>query len=110
MSTLGLWYPQEFSFDLHTYSDANFDGYKVDSKNTSGTCQFLGNMLISWFSKKQTKHINIIYHFIRNHIEKRDVVLMFVPTQDHTADIFTKPLDEQMFSILIRKLGLFDID
>ncbi|GAV60486.1 hypothetical protein CFOL_v3_04016 [Cephalotus follicularis] len=48
-----LAYPRNSSFDLHTYSDADFGGYKVDRKSTSGTCQFLGNMLISWFSKKQ---------------------------------------------------------
>ncbi|GAV69206.1 hypothetical protein CFOL_v3_12707 [Cephalotus follicularis] len=51
--TLGLSYPRESSFELHTYSDANFDGYKVDWKSTSGSCQFLGSMLVSWFSKKQ---------------------------------------------------------
>ncbi|GAV63441.1 hypothetical protein CFOL_v3_06959 [Cephalotus follicularis] len=51
--SLGLWYPRNSSFDLHTYPDADFGGYKVDRKSTSDTCQFLGNMLISWFSKKQ---------------------------------------------------------
>ena len=51
--SLGLWYPKGFSFALHAYSDANFDGCKIDRKSTSSTCQFLGNMLISWFSKKQ---------------------------------------------------------
>ena len=35
------------------YSDANFAGYKVDMKSTSGTCHFLGYSLVSWFSKKQ---------------------------------------------------------
>lgn len=40
-------------FDLHAYSDADYGRYKVDRKSTSGTCQFLRNMLISWFSKKQ---------------------------------------------------------
>ena len=50
---LGLQYPKDSSFILHAYSDADFGGYKLDRKNTSGTCQFLGNMLVSWFSKKQ---------------------------------------------------------
>ena len=40
-------------FALHAYSDAEFGGCKLDRKSTFGTCQLLGNMLISWFSKKQ---------------------------------------------------------
>ena len=51
---LGLWYPKDTSFDLVGYSDADFAGSRVDRKSTSGTCQFLGDRLISWFSKKQT--------------------------------------------------------
>ncbi|XP_038992978.1 uncharacterized protein LOC120116622, partial [Hibiscus syriacus] len=51
--SLGLWYPRDSSFNLHAFSDADYGGCKIDRKSTSGTCQFLGNMLISWFSKKQ---------------------------------------------------------
>ena len=51
--SLGLWYPKGSSFALHAYSDADFGGCKIDRKRTFGTCQFFGNMLISWFSKKQ---------------------------------------------------------
>ncbi|GAV57799.1 hypothetical protein CFOL_v3_01335 [Cephalotus follicularis] len=36
--SLGLWYPRESSFELHTYSDADFGGYKVDRKSISGSC------------------------------------------------------------------------
>ncbi|KAH9657663.1 CCHC-type domain-containing protein [Citrus sinensis] len=39
--------------DMKTYRDADFAGYKVDRKSTSGTCNFLGHYLVSWFSKKQ---------------------------------------------------------
>ena len=38
---------------MHAYSDSDFGGCKLDRKNTYGTCQFLENMLISWFSKTQ---------------------------------------------------------
>jgi hypothetical protein len=52
-SNLGLWYPKGSHFELLGYSDANYAGCKVDRKSTSGTCQFLGQSLVSWSSKKQ---------------------------------------------------------
>ncbi|XP_075492490.1 uncharacterized protein LOC142530542 [Primulina tabacum] len=42
------------SLNLVGYSDADYAGCKVDTKSTSGSCQFLGERLISWLSKKQT--------------------------------------------------------
>ncbi|GAV57073.1 hypothetical protein CFOL_v3_00611 [Cephalotus follicularis] len=51
--TLGLWYSRDSNFDLHSYSDVDFGGYKVDRKSTSGSCQYLGSMIVSWLSKKQ---------------------------------------------------------
>ncbi|GJW10194.1 retrovirus-related pol polyprotein from transposon TNT 1-94 [Tanacetum coccineum] len=58
----------------------------------------------------RTKHIDIRYHFIRDHILKRDIELHFIPTQCQLADIFTKPLDEPTFKILIVELGMLNID
>jgi hypothetical protein len=48
-TNLCLWYPKRFRFELIGYSDANYAGYKVDRKSTSGTYQFLGWSLVSWF-------------------------------------------------------------
>ena len=50
---LALWYPRGTHIDLTCYSDADFAGYRIDRKSTSGTCHFLGYSLVSWFSKKQ---------------------------------------------------------
>jgi hypothetical protein len=50
---LGLWYPNDSTFDLPGYSDLDYAGCKVDRKSTSRTCQFLGRSLVSWSSKKQ---------------------------------------------------------
>ncbi|GAV77722.1 hypothetical protein CFOL_v3_21193 [Cephalotus follicularis] len=50
---LGLFYSKDSLFNLHAFSDADYGGCKLDRKSTSGTCQFLGNSLVSWFSKKQ---------------------------------------------------------
>ncbi|KAK2994927.1 hypothetical protein RJ640_004481 [Escallonia rubra] len=51
---LGLWYPRSSSLDLVGFSDSDYAGCLVDRKSPSGTCQFLGDALVSWHSKKQT--------------------------------------------------------
>ncbi|GJV22336.1 hypothetical protein Tco_1371356 [Tanacetum coccineum] len=58
----------------------------------------------------RTKHIDIRYHFIRNHILKGDIKLHFIPTKYQLADIFTKPFDEPTFTRLKSKLGMLNID
>ncbi|RVW31108.1 hypothetical protein CK203_093164 [Vitis vinifera] len=45
---IGLWYPKGDNFELIGYSDADFADCKVERKNTSGTCHFLGHSLVSW--------------------------------------------------------------
>ena len=52
---IGLWYPKCDNFELICYLDADFGGCKIDRKSTSGTCHFLGHLLVSWHSKKRTK-------------------------------------------------------
>ncbi|GJY43505.1 hypothetical protein Tco_0431718 [Tanacetum coccineum] len=54
----------------------------------------------------RTKHIDIRYHFIRDHILKGDIELHFIPTEYQLADIFTKPLDEPTFTRLKAELGM----
>nr|GEU29091.1 hypothetical protein [Tanacetum cinerariifolium] len=51
---LGLWYPRESSFDLEANSNSDYAGANLDRKSTTGGCQFLGRILISWQCKKQT--------------------------------------------------------
>ncbi|XP_075098782.1 secreted RxLR effector protein 161-like [Nicotiana tabacum] len=52
-SKLGLWYDRSNNFSLKGFSNADFAGDKIDRKSTSGTCQLLGNALVSRHSKKQ---------------------------------------------------------
>ncbi|KAK6125842.1 hypothetical protein DH2020_040410 [Rehmannia glutinosa] len=49
----GLFYPKNEIFCLKGYSDSDYAGNIDDRKSTSGSCQFLGDCLVSWFSKKQ---------------------------------------------------------
>ena len=50
---LTLWYPRGCNFDLVGYADANYGGFLVDRKSTSGMTHFLGPCLVSWVTKKQ---------------------------------------------------------
>ena len=165
---IGLWYPRDDNLELSGYSDADYGGCRIDRKSTSGTCQFLGNKLISWFSKKQNsvatstteaeymdagsccaqilwlrqqlrdyniianevpiycdnnnaititqnpvlhtrcKHVDIRHHFIRDHVEKKDIRMEKIHTDKQRADILTKPLAEARFLELSVELGLLD--
>ena len=40
----------------------------------------------------RAKHISTRYHFTRDHIQKGDISVQYVPTKDNHADMFTKAL------------------
>jgi hypothetical protein len=56
----------------------------------------------------RTKHIDIRYHFLRDHQQKGDIEIAYVNTQNQLADIFTKPLDEKTLSKLRNELNILD--
>jgi hypothetical protein len=41
----------------------------------------------------RAKHIKVRHHFLRDHVEKGDIVMKYIDTERQLADIFTKPLD-----------------
>jgi hypothetical protein len=48
--------------------------------------------------KQRSKHIDIKYHFIRELVHQGKITIRYCPTQEMTADIFTKPLSKQLFT------------
>jgi hypothetical protein len=48
-------------------------------------------------SSKHTKHVNIWYFFMSNHIDKGNVSLVWCPTGDMIRDFMTKPLQGALF-------------
>ncbi|KAK4342713.1 hypothetical protein RND71_038529 [Anisodus tanguticus] len=132
-SDLGIWYSKDINPNLIGYSDSDWASDVDDRKSTSGGCFYLGNNLVSWYSRKQncislstaeseyvaagsccaqnhvqhsrTKHIDIRHHFLRDLVEKQLVQIEHVDTLFQLAGIFTKPLDHKRFSSLKKSLG-----
>jgi hypothetical protein len=54
---------------------------------------------------KRTKHIDIIYHFIRECINNNKLKVGYIPTEEQLADGFTKGLDNPKQKLLIDNLN-----
>ena len=52
------------------------------------------------------KHIDIRYHFLRDHADQGTIELAFVPTNAQVADFFTKPLGNDCFITLRHQSGI----
>ena len=48
-----MWYLKKSSLQLIGFFDTDYAGSKTGRKSTSGTCQFLSHILVSWSSKNQ---------------------------------------------------------
>ncbi|GKE74952.1 hypothetical protein Tco_1536993, partial [Tanacetum coccineum] len=53
-----------------------------------------------------SKHIDIRFHVIKEHVENGMIELYFVYTEYQLADIFTKALARERIEFLIKKLGM----
>nr|GFC55965.1 retrotransposon protein, putative, unclassified [Tanacetum cinerariifolium] len=54
----------------------------------------------------RSKHIDIKYHFIKEHVEQGVIELYFVNTEYQLADLFTKALGRERIEFLTNKLGM----
>jgi len=52
----------------------------------------------------------IRWHWIRDRIADKDIVLDYVPTKENVADIFTKQLQPRQHQYLCKRLGLVAVD
>ncbi|WVZ68032.1 hypothetical protein U9M48_017023 [Paspalum notatum var. saurae] len=57
----------------------------------------------------RSKHIDIKFHFIRDCVERKQVVLEQVGTEQQLADVFTKPLGKNNFEKLKSQVGMVEI-
>ncbi|GJW66402.1 hypothetical protein Tco_0120826 [Tanacetum coccineum] len=110
----GLWYPKDSGFELIAYSDADHAGCKDDCKNYG----YKYNRIPMYYDSKSAiaiscnpvqhskkKHIDIQYHFIKEHVEKGIVELYFVGTEYQLADLFTKAIPKERFEYLVHRIA-----
>ena len=55
---------------------------------------------------KCTKHFDIKHHYIQEKVNNQTIILNYCPTEDMTANIFTKPLAKAKFLKHKHKLGV----
>ena len=56
----------------------------------------------------KTKHINAMYHFIREHVMNGTAELHFVPSEEQKTNIFIQALDDSIFTKFVGKLGILN--
>ncbi|WVZ75651.1 LOW QUALITY PROTEIN: hypothetical protein U9M48_023686 [Paspalum notatum var. saurae] len=62
------------------------------------------------FLHSRTKHIDVRFHFLRDHYEKGDIDLVHVASENQLANIFTKPLEFGAFVRLRGELGVLQVE
>ena len=56
--------------------------------------------------RPRSRHIDIKYHFLRQHVENKTVMINFVATNENVADVLTKSVDKQKLVYCAQEMGL----
>jgi hypothetical protein len=54
----------------------------------------------------RTKHINVRYHFLRQKVESKEILLAYLPTDNQIADALTKVLSRVKHKCFLKEMGL----
>lgn len=60
--------------------------------------------------QSKAKHIELRYHFIKDQILKGNIELIFIPTHEEIADVFTKELESMKLNGILEMLGIMNHD
>ncbi|GJR30864.1 hypothetical protein Tco_1107096, partial [Tanacetum coccineum] len=84
--------------------------YGISLDNISIMCNNKGAIDLSKnpVQHSRTKQIEIRHHFLRDNVQKGDISLEKVSSEDNIADILTKPLKRKPFNYLCLGLGMME--
>lgn len=54
----------------------------------------------------RTKHIDTKVHFVKDHIERKDIICVYCPSEKMVADMMTKPLAASTFEKFRKSVGV----
>ena len=81
----------------------NLDTVPLKCDNKSAICLSKNSVLHS-----RSKHIDVRHHFLRDHVESKNISLEYIPTEEQMADILTKPLEQDSYTRIRRSMGICD--
>ena len=58
----------------------------------------------------KSKQIEIKYHYMRDMVQRGEVMLLYVATEEQIADVLTKPLARLKFEYFRERLGVIQIE
>jgi hypothetical protein len=70
-------------------------GYKLSKVPLLCDNESAIHMVDNPIEHSRTKHIDIRYHFLRDHQQRGDIEIAYISTKEQLVDIFTKPIDEK---------------
>ena len=57
-------------------------------------------------SSMRSKHIDVVYHFARERVARRDVDFTYIRTDEMLADMFTKPVPGNKLQLCCNGIGV----
>ena len=88
-------------FVLEDFGELQTEATSLQCDNTSAIA-----ITKNYVFHQKTKHIDRRYHFIKDALQEGIIDLIYCPTEEQMADIFTKPLAKDRFNYLRSMLGV----